>query len=59
MGYSPWGYKESDMTVGPKKIFEEIIVENFSNMGKGKSQPSPGSTDRPRKDEPKEEHAEQ
>ena len=41
---------------GPEKIFEDRIVENFSNMRKGNSQPSPGSTDSPRKDEPKEEH---
>ena len=28
-----------------KKIFEEIIVENFPNMGKGNSQLSPRSTE--------------
>ena len=39
----------------PEKLFEEIIAENFPNMGKD-SQPSPGSTERPRQDKPKEEH---
>ena len=44
---------------GPEKIFEEIIVENFPNMRKEiDSHPSPGSTESPRQDKPKEEHAE-
>ena len=42
---------------GPEKIYEEIIAENFPNMGKEiVNQPSPGSTRNPRKDKPKEEH---
>ena len=41
---------------GPEKIFEEIIAENFPNMGKD-SHPSPGSPESPRQDKPKEEHA--
>ena len=41
---------------GPKKIFEEIIVENFPNMGH--SHPSPGITKSPIQDKPKEKHAE-
>ena len=36
---------------GPKNIFEEIIAENFSNMGK-ESRLSPGSTNSPMQDEP-------
>ena len=36
---------------GPEKIYEEIIAENFPNMGKEiVNQPSPGSTRNPRKD---------
>jgi len=31
--------------MGPKKIFEDIIAENLSNMGKENSHPSPGSTE--------------
>ena len=38
----------------PEKIFEEIMVENFPNMGKQ----SPGSTESPIQDKPKEKHAE-
>ena len=41
---------------GPEKIFEKIIAENFSNMGKGNNQPSPGSTESPKQDKPKGEH---
>ena len=40
---------------GPKKIFEEIIVENFLHMGN--SHPSPGSTESTRQDKAKEKHA--
>ena len=44
---------------GPEKIFEEIIAENFSNMGKEiNHQLSLGSTKSPKKDKPKEEHTE-
>ena len=43
---------------GPDKIFEEIIVESFPNMGKGNSHPNPGSTESPIQDKPKEKHAE-
>ena len=31
--------------MGPKKIFEDIIAENLSNMGKENSHQSPGSTE--------------
>ena len=31
--------------MGPKKIFEDIIAENLSNMGKKNSHQSPGSTE--------------
>ena len=30
---------------GPEKIFEEIIAENFPNLGEGNSHPSPGSAE--------------
>ena len=41
----------------PKKIFEEIIVENFPNMGKElATQVQEGQS--PRQDKPKEKHAE-
>ena len=40
---------------GPEKIFEEIIVENFPNMGN--SYPRTGSAESPRQDKPKEKHA--
>ena len=43
---------------GPEEIFEEIIVENFLNMGKEAQHPSPGSTESPRQDKPMEKHAE-
>ena len=39
---------------GPEKIFEEIIAENFLNISKGNSLPSPGNTESDRKDKPKE-----
>ena len=39
-----------------EKIFEEIIVKNFPNMGN--SQSSPGITESPIQDKPKEKHAE-
>ena len=42
---------------GPEKIFEEIIVENFPNMGKEiATQVQEAQT--PRHDKPKEKHAE-
>ena len=41
---------------GPEEIFQEILAENFSNMGN--SHPIPGSTETPRQDKPKEEHTE-
>ena len=41
---------------GPKKIFEEIITEDFFNVGKGNSQSSPRGTKSPIQDKPKEKH---
>ena len=41
---------------GPEKIFEEIIAENFTNMGK-KYQPNSGGTESPRQHKPKLEYA--
>ena len=40
-----------------EKIFEEIIVENFSNMEKVIVNPSPRVTKSPKQDKPKEKHA--
>ena len=42
---------------GYEKIFEEIIVENFPQYGKGNSQSSPRGTKSPIQDKPKEEFA--
>ena len=42
---------------GPKKIFEEIIVENFPNMGK-EIATRVQEAQSPRQDKPKEKHAE-
>ena len=43
---------------GLEKIFEEIIVKNFPNRHrKGNSYPSPGSTESPRQEKPKEKNA--
>ena len=42
---------------GPKKTFEAVAAENLLNMGKEiNSKPSPGSSESPRQDKPKEEH---
>ena len=35
--------KGEEREKGPEKIFEEFIVENFPNMGKENSHPSPGN----------------
>ena len=40
---------------GPEKIFEEIIAENFPNMGK-EIVNQVQEAESPRKDKPKEEH---
>ena len=42
--------EEEEKKKGSEKIFEEIIVENFPNMGN--SHPSPGSTESPIQDKP-------
>ena len=39
--------EEEEKKKGYEKIFEEIIVENFPNMGKGNSQSSPRGTESP------------
>ena len=41
---------------GYEKIFEEIIVGNYPQHGKGNSQPSPRGTKGPIQDKPKEKH---
>ena len=44
--------EEEEKKKGSEKIFEEIIVENFPNMGKEVVNPSPGSTESPIEDKP-------
>ena len=51
------GVPEEERERGPKKTFEEIIVENFPNMGKD-IHPSPESAESLIQDKPKEKHAE-
>ena len=48
--------KEEEKKKGTEKIFQEIIVENFPNLGKEKSQSSPGSAESPIQDKSKEKH---
>ena len=43
---------------GSEKIFEEIIVENFPNMGKEIAKSRKHRIERPRQEEPQEEHTE-
>ena len=43
---------------GPEKIFEEIMVENFPNMGKEIATQVQEAQRNSRQDKPKEEHAE-
>ena len=50
------GVSEEERENNPEKIFEEIIAENFPNMGKEIVKSSLGSADSPRKDKPKGEH---
>ena len=47
--------KEEEKKKRTEKIFEEIIVENFVNLGKGQS--SPGSAESPIQYKSKEKHA--
>ena len=42
------GPKREERKKVPKKIFEEIIMENFPNKGKG--HPSTGNSESPRQD---------
>ena len=49
--------EEEQKKKGYEKIFEEIIVENFSNMEKVIVNPSPRVTKSPKQDKPKEKHA--
>ena len=48
--------EEEEKKKRSEKIFEEIIVENFLNMGN--TQSSPGSAEGPIQDKPKEKHTE-
>ena len=47
---------EEEKKKGYEKIFEEMIVENFPQHGKGNSQSSPRGTKSPIKDKPKDKH---
>ena len=49
------GVPEEEREKGPDKIFEEIIAENFPNMGK-EVVCQVQEAQRPRKDKPKEEY---
>ena len=49
--------EEEEKKKGYEKIFEEIIVENFPNMEKERSQSSPRGTKSHIQDKPKEKHA--
>ena len=41
---------------GIENWFEKIMTENFPNLVRGESHASPGSTEGPNQDEPKEAH---
>ena len=47
--------KKREREKGSEKIFEEVIAENFPNMGKGNSQLNLGIPESTRQDKPKEE----
>ena len=51
------GVPEEEREKGPEKIFEEIIIENFPNMGK-ETVTQVQELQRPSQDKPKEEHTE-
>ena len=51
------GVPEEEREKGPEKIFEEIIVKNFPNMGK-EIATQVQEAQSPRQDKPKEKHAE-
>ena len=55
--YSIFGIPKEEKEKGPEEIFEEMIVKNFSHMGTN-SQQSPGSSESPMQDKPKEESTE-
>ena len=53
-----WGFKHTNICIigvpegeerekGPETIFRQLIAESFPSMGKGNSQPSPGSIENP------------
>ena len=50
------GVSEEEKKKGYEKIFEEIIIENFPQHGKGNSQSSPRGTKNPIQDNPKKKH---
>ena len=50
------GVPEEEREKGPEKIFEEIIVKNFPNMGK-EIATQVQEAQSPRQDKPKEKHA--
>ena len=50
------GVQEEEEKKSSEKIFEEIIVEKFHNMGKEIVKSSPGSAESPIQDKAKEKH---
>ena len=50
--------EEEKRKKGSEKIFEEIILENFPNIGKEIVKSSPGSAESPIQDKPKEKYTE-
>ena len=55
--YSHFRIPEEEKEKGPEEVFEEMIVKNFSHVGTN-SQQSPGSSESPMQDKPKEESTE-
>ena len=51
------GVPEEEREKGPEKIFEEIIIENFPNMGKERATQVQEVQRVPGKEKPKEKHA--
>ena len=49
-----WGLRRREEVRKGERVFEEMIAENFPNMGRKHS--SPGSTESLMQDKPKEEH---
>ena len=50
------GSQKEEREKGTENLFEEIMAENFPNFDQGNRYSSPGSTESPKHDEPKETH---